>query len=155
MVGKINKRGRLPDGAPNPIDVHVGRKIFERRAALGLSMERVAASIGLTFQQVQKYERGLNRVSASRLFDFSKVLGVAVNYFFSDIDGEIEKNSPRKVRAGTKVVSHDEIDDPLQREESRILAKSYYSIKDRALARNLYDLMLAISHPNDKEVDEE
>lgn len=71
----------MPDGTPNPVDVHVGKKIFTRRIELGLSMEKLASSVGLTFQQVQKYERGMNRVSASRLFDFSKVLGVPINYF--------------------------------------------------------------------------
>lgn len=56
-------------------------------------MEKLASSVGLTFQQVQKYERGMNRVSASRLFDFSKVLGVPINYFFSDLDNTTEQNS--------------------------------------------------------------
>ena len=93
MTGKVNKRGRMPDGTPNPVDVHVGKKIFTRRIELGLSMEKLASSVGLTFQQVQKYERGMNRVSASRLFDFSKVLGVPINYFFSDLDNMTEQNS--------------------------------------------------------------
>lgn len=153
MVGKINKRGRLPDGTPNPIDVHVGRKIFVRRIELGLSMEKLATAIGLTFQQVQKYERGLNRVSASRLFDFSKVLGVSVNYFFSEMDVEVENFSPRKVRPGQEEQVSDDISDPMKREESKCLAKAYYSIRNRALAKNLYDLMVALSHPNDKEVE--
>lgn len=54
MAGKVNKRGRMPDGTPNPVDVHVGKKIFTRRIELGLSMEKLASSVGLTFQQVQK-----------------------------------------------------------------------------------------------------
>ena len=75
-------RGRLDDGSANPIDVHVGARIRLRRTLLGLSQEKLGECLGLTFQQVQKYERGANRVGASRLFDLSRVLDVRVGYFF-------------------------------------------------------------------------
>ena len=69
--------GRMASkGFPNPIDVHVGRRIRQRRTLLGMSQEKLAEAIGLTFQQVQKYERGSNRVSSSRLFDLTHVLDV-------------------------------------------------------------------------------
>ena len=83
MTNEVNKRssrGRTPLGEPNPIDVHVGHRIRLRRTLLGLSQEKLASLLGLTFQQVQKYERGMNRVGASRLWDISKVLEVPINF---------------------------------------------------------------------------
>ena len=71
--------GRMASkGFPNPIDVHVGQRIRQRRTLLGMSQEKLAEAIGLTFQQVQKYERGANRVGSSRLFDLARVLDVPI-----------------------------------------------------------------------------
>ena len=78
---KKSSRGRTPTGQPNPIDVHVGNRIRLRRTLLGLSQEKLASLLGLTFQQVQKYERGMNRVGASRLWDIGKVLEVPCRLF--------------------------------------------------------------------------
>ena len=79
---KRSSRGRLPDGAPNPVDVHIGRRIRQRRLLLEYSQEKIASQLGITFQQVQKYEHGSNRVSCSRLWDYCQVLEVEPNYFF-------------------------------------------------------------------------
>jgi transcriptional regulator with XRE-family HTH domain len=68
------------DRSPNPVDLHVGGRIRMRRKLLGVSQERLADDLGLTFQQVQKYERGVNRVGASRLFDLSRVLDVPISF---------------------------------------------------------------------------
>lgn len=67
-------RGRLPSGAPNPVDVHVGSRVKLRRTLLGMSQEMLGSAIGITFQQVQKYERGANRIGSSRLYDLAKAL---------------------------------------------------------------------------------
>lgn len=155
MAGKVNKRGRMPDGTPNPVDVHVGKKIFTRRIEQGLSMEKLASSVGLTFQQVQKYERGMNRVSASRLFDFSKVLGVPINYFFSDLDNMTEQNSHSLFCRQPGQGEEDDFDDPLCREESRVLAAAYYKIADRSIAKTLFELMKALSRPNERTVEKQ
>ena len=74
--------------SPSPVDQHVGRRIRMRRTMIGLSQEKLGAALGLTFQQVQKYEKGSNRVSASRLYNVAKVLGVPVQYFFDELQGE-------------------------------------------------------------------
>src|SRR5262249_48682224 len=74
--------GAEKEGRPSPIDVHVGSRIRLRRTLLGMSQERLGEALGLTFQQVQKYERGVNRVGASRLFDLSRVLDVPISFFF-------------------------------------------------------------------------
>src|SRR5690606_38628517 len=69
----------------NPIDVHVGSRVRLRRMLLGMSQEKLGEHLGLTFQQIQKYEKGINRIGASRLFDLSKVLGVPVQFFYEDL----------------------------------------------------------------------
>src|ERR671929_943996 len=78
--------GRPKMETPNPIDIHVGSRVRLRRNMLGLSQEKLGESIGLTFQQVQKYERGANRIGASRLHELSRVLDVPVSFFFDDVD---------------------------------------------------------------------
>ena len=70
---------------PNPVDVHVGGRVRMRRILIGLSQEKLGEQLGLTFQQVQKYEKGSNRISASRLWQMAKILGVPVSFFFDDI----------------------------------------------------------------------
>src|SRR5271167_338794 len=90
--------GRMASkGFPNPIDVHVGQRIRQRRTLLGMSQEKLAEAIGLTFQQVQKYERGSNRVSSSRLFDLTRVLDVPISYFFEDMETGVADKSPSRL----------------------------------------------------------
>lgn len=90
-----SSRGRLPDGSANPIDIHVGNRIRSRRALLGISQEKLAKELGVTFQQIQKYERGMNRMGSSRLWDMAQVLGVSVNFFSKTWRQKLR----RKVRA--------------------------------------------------------
>ena len=77
-----------PDAAPHAVDIHVGERVRQRRRMLGLSQETLAKEIGLTFQQVQKYERGSNRISCSKLFEISRVLKVPVDFFFHGLPGD-------------------------------------------------------------------
>ena len=81
----INRRG------PNVVDVHVGGRIRLRRKLRGISQEQLAKALGLTFQQVQKYERGSNRVSASKLYEISRTLEVSTSYFFEDLEGSADE----------------------------------------------------------------
>src|SRR5579863_5515162 len=76
--------------SPHPVDIHVGGRVRQRRTVLGLSQERLGEAIGLTFQQVQKYERGTNRIGASRLYDLSLVLNVPVGFFYEEYDARQE-----------------------------------------------------------------
>lgn len=89
-----NTNHKQPDGKPNNVDIHVGSQIRARRVALGLSQKAVAESIGLTFQQVQKYENGKNRIGASRLFDICKALNVDPGYFFEGLHGNTSAAEP-------------------------------------------------------------
>ena len=86
MQQQTRRPGRRNGDKPNPIDIHVGSRVRLRRNMLGLSQEKLGGAIGLTFQQVQKYERGANRIGASRLHDLSRVLDVPVSFFFDDMD---------------------------------------------------------------------
>jgi transcriptional regulator with XRE-family HTH domain len=84
---------------PNPIDIHVGSRIRLRRTMLGMSQERLGESLGITFQQIQKYEKGTNRVGASRLQNISSILNVPVSFFFEDAPGEVQGEQPGMAEA--------------------------------------------------------
>ncbi len=150
-TSKRSSRGRTPQGEPNPVDVHVGNRIRLRRTLLGLSQEKLASMLGLTFQQVQKYERGMNRVGASRLWDISKVLEVPINFFYEDMDKSVASQSPRMFSvpdADPEFLEEDEElynADPMQRQETIELVKAYYKIPNRKAARHLYDLIISMS----------
>ncbi|WP_277278285.1 helix-turn-helix domain-containing protein, partial [Thalassospira lucentensis] len=110
-------RGRTANGKPNPVDIHVGARVRLRRTLLGMSQEKLGEAIGLTFQQVQKYERGANRVGASRLYDLSRVLEVPVSFFFDDMPDEISSKSVHERREMSE--SPDPFDnDPMNRRET-------------------------------------
>jgi S-adenosylmethionine synthetase len=127
QVGIEMPRGRKPSGRtasqgnPNPIDVHVGSRVRLRRTLLGMSQEKLGEAIGLTFQQVQKYERGVNRVGASRLFDLSRVLDVPISFFFDDMPDSLANayggQSARRV-AGFSESHEGFADDALNRRET-------------------------------------
>src|SRR5512142_2927494 len=98
--------GRMASqGFPNPIDVHVGARIRQRRTLLGMSQEKLGEAIGLTFQQVQKYERGANRIGASRLWDLSRVLDCPMSFFFEAMDEATASASPRNLSGETRDVT--------------------------------------------------
>ena len=87
----------------NAIDMHVGKRARQRRTLLGMSQEHVGAELNVTFQQVQKYERVANRISASRLWDISQILDVPISYFFDDILDGIMCSSPRWISRNDSV----------------------------------------------------
>lgn len=113
-------------GMPDEIDAHVGSRLRVRRSLMGFSQEKLANAIGLTFQQVQKYEKGLNRVSASRLYQFSKILEVPVAYFYDNMNTPVAGMSDNAQEG----FAHDEPKDMLQSRETINLLKAYYSIED-------------------------
>ncbi len=145
-----SSRGRMPDGEPNPVDVHVGSRIRLRRTLLGLSQEKLGTALGLTFQQIQKYERGLNRVGASRLWDLSRVLDVPVSFFFEDMDEETTAHSPRRV-AGLSEETAELDDDPMTRGETLQLVRAFYRLTDRRVAERILDLVRVLARTADEE----
>src|SRR5829696_2567204 len=119
--------GRPRMDTPNPIDVRVGARLRLRRNMLGLSQEKLGEAIGLTFQQVQKYERGANRIGASRLHELSRVLDVPVSFFFDDTD---PVRAPAIPGGFAEPPAEGFESDPLRRPETIELADAYFSIDD-------------------------
>lgn len=151
---KATIRGRIKDGSPNPVDVHVGKRIRLRRTILGYSQQQLAMRLGLTFQQIQKYEKGYNRVGASRLWDISRVLRVPMDFFFEDMDSATAEQSPMMLGNLSDVEKQDLAQsetkeaDPLKSDESLKLVRAFYKIKNRRLARSLFNLTEQLSLNN-------
>ena len=89
----------------NAIDMHVGKRVRLRRTLLGMSQEQLGTELNITFQQVQKYERGANRISASRLWDIGQILDVPISYSFDDMSQDTMKSSPRRIGRGGEVIN--------------------------------------------------
>jgi len=130
----------------NAVDVHVGKRIRLRRTLLGMSQEQLGNALNITFQQVQKYERGANRVSASRLWDISQIIDVPISYFFEDMSDTTLKASPRKIgNTGAQGVIVDDVKDPMARRETLELVRTYYSIEEPHVRRRISDMVKAIA----------
>lgn len=132
-------------GFPNPIDVHVGNRIRLRRTLLGISQVALAEAMGLTFQQVQKYEKGANRVSSSRLFDLARILDVPVPYFFDEMAASVEEQTPSMLMNQKKMPTLDQDRDSLAKRETLELVRAYYRIADPAVRKRLADLTKAVA----------
>jgi transcriptional regulator with XRE-family HTH domain len=125
--------------SPNPVDLHVGARVRIRRKMLGLSQEQLADAIGLTFQQVQKYERGANRISASKLYDIAGRLQVPVSYFF---EGLVDPTSDGVDGVGVAV---DKIlTDLLHTPEGLELAELFPKVQEGRVRRKILDLVRAM-----------
>lgn len=132
------------ESRPSPIDVHVGSRIRLRRTLLGMSQERLGEALGLTFQQVQKYERGVNRVGASRLFDLSRVLDVPISFFFDDMPDSLASayGGQSGRRASGFAEAQDGFgDDTLSRRETLELVRAYYRITEPAVRKRVFELI--------------
>lgn len=149
MVRRKNFRGRLEDNTPNPVDIHVGNRMRLRRQILHMTQIQLADKLGLTFQQVQKYEKGANRIGASRLWDIAQVLSVSTDFFFQDMDVQTAALSPRKKTAEEEYEPL--YDDPLHREKTLALVRNFYKINNRKIAQLLFDLMEQNAHTSSKE----
>jgi len=135
----------VTESRASPIDVHVGSRIRLRRTLLGMSQERLGEALGLTFQQVQKYERGVNRVSASRLFDLGRVLDVPISFFYDDMSEVTAANSPAARANPLGLAEAQEAfagtDENLHRRETLELVRAYYRITDAAVRKRVFDLI--------------
>lgn len=132
------------DGGPHPVDRHVGLHIRMRRKALGISQERLAESLGLTFQQVQKYERGANRVSASKLWEIARALRTNVAYFYEGLEAEAAEEATR----GFMGANAQEF---LLTPEGMELAATFPRVRRPGVRRKVLDLVRAMA---DMEADE-
>lgn len=127
---------------PNPIDIHVGGRVRARRTMRGLSQSKLGQAINTTFQQVQKYEHGTNRVSASRLHLLSQVLDVPISYFFDELPGEISGSRAPGLAMGKGKGFEG---DPLAKNETLELVSAYYRVPEPRIRKRLRELVKALS----------
>ena len=128
---------------PRPVDVHVGARVRLRRKLFGMTQTGLGDALGLTFQQVQKYERGTNRISSSRLYELSRVFDVPVNHFFEDMPPEAAASLPAKRRGRAKEpVSHNP--DLMTKRETLEFVRAYYKIEDVNARKRIYELTKAL-----------
>lgn len=149
---KRSSRGRTPSGKPNPVDVHVGGRVRLRRTLMGMSQEKLGEAIGLTFQQVQKYERGANRIGASRLWDLSRVLDVPMSYFFEDMDDDTVQHSPMNI-ANMPGEPQGYEADPMTKRETLELVRAYYRIANPAVRKRVFELTKTLAAAGDNLAD--
>ena len=123
-------RHTIAEHGPHPVDVHVGGRVRLRRTLLGMSQEKLGDALGLTFQQVQKYERGTNRISSSRLYHLSLIFGVPVSEFFEGLKKKASGRSP---------------DDVMVKRETLELVRAHYRIRDPKVRKALHALTKAMA----------
>jgi len=146
-------------GKSHPVDVHVGARMRQRRSLLGMSQTNLGTAVGLTFQQIQKYERGSNRIGSSRLFEFSKVLDVPVSYFFDGMPSNALAGRPMsgrggkgKKHAGEEASPFEVEKDPLIKRETLELVRAYYKIREARVRRRIFEMVKAVGAASHAEV---
>jgi transcriptional regulator with XRE-family HTH domain len=122
---------------PKPVDVHVGKRLRQRRTFVGMTQEQLGAALGITFQQIQKYERGANRIGASRLFDICRILDVTPQYFFESMP---ESGGADAEPAAVVARSEDPVD-----RETMELVRAYRQIESAAVRHRILELARAIA----------
>jgi len=124
----------------HPVDIHVGTRLRARRKIIGLSQDDIGKSVGVTFQQIQKYERGTNRIGSSRLYEFSRILDVPVSYFFENFSfttSDIASDKGLDISpAGNKF--------DMTSKETMVLVQSYYKIADPVVRSKMLNLIKAL-----------
>ena len=132
----------MTKSTPNPIDIHVGSRVRLRRTLIGMSQEKLGNALGLTFQQVQKYERGTNRIGSSRLFQLSRILDVSVSFFFDDMELEIIRKTDGMAEVNKQALQVDK----LSRRETLELVRAYYKIIDPVVRKKIFEMVKAIGN---------
>lgn len=138
------RRGRASPG-PNPIDIHVGKRLRERRTMLGLSQQEIGQLLGVTFQQIQKNERGTNRMSASRLFEAARVLDTSVQYFFEEMPADVLSYGRKHVHGVAEGPIPVYRADPMARRETIELVRAYYEIPERKIRLQMVNTIRAVA----------
>ncbi len=138
-MAKSKPRYGRGTGIPNPVDVYVGARVRLRRTLLGMTQSKLGDALGLTFQQVQKYEYGANRIGSSRLYDLSRVLDVPIEHFFKDMPADVAASSPGQSRGMAEEPVGYELD-PMAKRETLELVRAYYKIEDAGIRKGVYEL---------------
>lgn len=132
----------MTNTAPHHVDVYVGRKLKERRSMLGISQQKLGQSLGITFQQVQKYEKGKNRISSSMLFEAADALNAPIDYFFDGL------SSPKSKTKAAKNALHEEksgFEGPSLNKETIKLIRYYHSIKEESVRKKVLSLIKSLA----------
>ncbi len=130
---------------PNPVDIHVGKRVRMRRTLMGMSQTKLGDALGLTFQQVQKYENGSNRIGASRLYQISQILAVPVSYFFEEMDQLTAVANENAPATGEPLPRGDLV----AKRETLELVRAYYRIVSPRVRRGIVDMIRAIGNSED------
>ena len=133
------QEGTFMEKNPDPIDVHVGSRVRLRRTLLGMSQGKLGDALELTFQQIQKYERGANRIGSSRLFKLSRILDVPVSFFFDELPEEVVAGAEVGRPSGEKFEM-----ERLARRETLELVRAYYQIPDNKVRRRIFEIVKAL-----------
>lgn len=138
--------------SPHPVDVHVGGRVRLRRMLLGMSQDRLGEALGLTFQQVQKYEKGVNRIGASRIFEIAKILDVPIQYFYDDFEGRAAENfgfaeNNNEDDAGFMQLLHSP--------EGVQLCRHFAEIRDPKVRKRVLDLVKTLSEGESRGLEED
>ena len=136
---------------PNPVDIHVGGRVRFRRMLLGMSQEKLGERLGLTFQQVQKYEKGVNRIGASRLFDLSQVLQVPIQFFYEEAPGTLDQSAGENGAGFADRSGESYIVEFLNTRDGLELNKAFVRIQDIKVRRAIVELVRSLAG-DDKEV---
>ncbi len=139
-MAKSKPRFGRGSGKRHPVDVHVGGRVKQRRKLLGMTQTDLGDAIGLTFQQVQKYERGANRIGASRLLALARALDVPIEYFFEDMPPEVAAISPAPKGRGKAKKLPSYAPDPMVKRETLEFVRAYYEIEDADVRKGVRDL---------------
>ena len=129
---------------PNPIDIHVGFRVRLRRNLLGMNQTDLGKALGVAYQQIQKYERGTNRISASRLFHLGRALDVPVSFFFEDLSPEAAGGGKRRARGLGEAPAAVLEPDSLSKRETVELVRAYYRVTDPRVRKRVLDLLQAL-----------
>ena len=135
----------------HPVDVHVGKRIRHRRWLVGMTQQQLAEQVGIKFQQIQKYEKGTNRIGSSRLFQFSQVLDVPVSFFFDDIPAELLQQAGGVSDNGQEGYQSE---DHLARRETLELVRAYYKITDEKVRKRIFEMVKAVGGSYIPDLDE-
>jgi len=131
----------VPKKQANPVDAHVGHRVRLRRMLIGMSQERLGELLGLTFQQVQKYEKGINRIGAGRLFEVAGILGVPISFFYEDADAN-------GARGFSEAGEPPPVMEFLASGEGLQLSLAFMRIKDMKVRRRILDLVRSLADAN-------
>ncbi len=144
------KSRRVRSAGISPIDAHVGARLRQCRRLLGMSQTTLGDALGLSFQQVQKYENGTNRITAGRLFALSQMLDVPVEYFFDDMPAEVAASSPAQGGGKAKKPPSYEAD-PMAKLETLKLVRAYYKITDPEIRKQLFEMTKTLEAATSKD----